>query len=99
MEKDLGLLLGIVKSYMVYGIKDIGFSIPQKIMPSSLSIPEPVVNSPVERRGGKITKQRKHRKNANAKEEANKSEESIEYTWGYVPGNSGYESTSKSSLK
>lgn len=99
VEKDLGLLLGIVKSYMVYGIKGIGFSVPQKILPSSLSVPEPVLSTVGERRGGKIAKQRKHRKNTNSKKEASKSEEPIQYTWGYIPANGGNESTSESSLK
>lgn len=53
LKKELGLLLGIAKCYMTYGIKGLQFSKPIKLMPTNLSIPEPVGNLP-EKRGGKV---------------------------------------------
>lgn len=61
LESDPGLYLGIVKSYMVYGLKNVPFALPRKVLPSALSIPEPVASVPRDKKGGKIPKQRKHR--------------------------------------
>lgn len=50
----LGVLLGIAKSYMVFGLRGVGFIVPQKVLPSVLSVPEPSAYTPREKKGGKV---------------------------------------------
>lgn len=53
---DIGLLLGVVKTYMVFGIKGIDFITPTKVMPTVLEIPEPTkITIPRENKGGKVS--------------------------------------------
>lgn len=54
LHDELQILLGIVKSYMVYGLNGVAFLVPQKVLPSVLSIPEPCSNLPREKKGGKV---------------------------------------------
>ncbi|KAK4874117.1 hypothetical protein RN001_013477 [Aquatica leii] len=61
LKREFNLLLGVVKSYMVYNIKGVNFQAPQKVMPSVLNIPGGLVSKSKEKRGGKIAKQRKPR--------------------------------------
>ncbi|KAI4455964.1 malaria antigen-related [Holotrichia oblita] len=61
LESNLGILLGIIRSYMLYGVRGIDFISPQKLLPSQLSIPESTVNTLRERKGGKVTKLRKNK--------------------------------------
>ncbi|KAK5641733.1 hypothetical protein RI129_010280 [Pyrocoelia pectoralis] len=61
LKKELGLILGVTKSFMVYNIKGIHFQVPQKIVPSILNIPGTPLSVPKEKKGGKIAKQRKPR--------------------------------------
>lgn len=50
----LGILLGIAKSYMVFGLRGVCFIVPQKVLPSVLSVPEPSGSIPREKKGGKV---------------------------------------------
>lgn len=87
LDDKIGNILGIIKSYMLLGIKDIEFIAPQKLMPSALSIPEPSPNMIREKSGGKITKHRKYR-TQNTANKVNKRE-----TWNDMDkgaGGSGY---------
>lgn len=54
LHKQLGILLGISKTYMVFGIKGIQFIIPQIITPSILNVAEPSTNVVKEKKGGKV---------------------------------------------
>lgn len=51
---DLGMFLGIAKSYMVFGLRGMGFCMPQKIVPTVLNLPENKINSPREKKGGRV---------------------------------------------
>lgn len=51
---ELGVLLGIAKTYMVFSLRGVDFIIPQRVLPSSLSVPEPIANTPREKKGGKV---------------------------------------------
>lgn len=55
LNKELNILLGTSRSYMLYGLKGVEFSLPKKLMPSVLSIPEPVTNVLREKKGGKVS--------------------------------------------
>ncbi|KRT79059.1 HEAT domain-containing protein [Oryctes borbonicus] len=59
LDSNLGILLGIVRSYMLCGVRGIDFIQPQKLLPSQLSIPESAVNTLREKKGGKVPKLRK----------------------------------------
>ncbi|CAG9863491.1 unnamed protein product [Phyllotreta striolata] len=84
LKKEMGLLLGIVKTYMVYGINDINYMPPQKLSPSTLSIPEITINR--ERKGGKLMKQRKQRISVLTKKEKNVIEDFVfDKNAGYIP--------------
>ncbi|KAK9885381.1 hypothetical protein WA026_010880 [Henosepilachna vigintioctopunctata] len=72
-SEKLGIVLGIIKSFMLLGIKNCNFLPPKLILPSALSIPEPSTGVNRLKKGGKITKQRKHR--IPKKEGTRKSEE------------------------
>ncbi|KAJ8953878.1 hypothetical protein NQ318_019118 [Aromia moschata] len=67
LRRELGTILGVVKTFMLYGIKGVDYLPPQKLLPSTLSIPEVPNNATREKKGGKLTKHRKHR-TANKKE-------------------------------
>lgn len=55
LKNELGLFLGITKTFMVYGIKNVPFIVPVKLMPSTLSIPEDAVtNYPRKKKPGKV---------------------------------------------
>ncbi|XP_045475927.1 HEAT repeat-containing protein 6 [Harmonia axyridis] len=58
---DVGYIFGIIKCYMLLGIHCPEYSEIQPILPSSLNIPEPKSNSVREKKGGKVTKLRKHK--------------------------------------
>ncbi|XP_017785560.1 PREDICTED: HEAT repeat-containing protein 6 [Nicrophorus vespilloides] len=69
---DLGLLLGVAKSFMLYQLKGIPFLPPQKLMPSAMSVPEQAETTTGrggEKRGGKIARARK--KNGGTKQTPN----------------------------
>ncbi|XP_060523367.1 HEAT repeat-containing protein 6 [Cylas formicarius] len=68
LRDDLGLVLGIAKSYMVFGLKDVGFVEPARLLPSGFSVPEISTTAAREKKGGKVTKQRKHRASVDKKE-------------------------------
>lgn len=96
LAKQLGLLLGISKTYIVYSIKGIQFITPQKVMPSILNIAEPYSNFPKEKKGGKIAKQRKHRTAVSNKKDSRKSDVLEEWATdrkvtGYVPATSSFD--------
>lgn len=57
LPKNLGILLGIVKTFMVYDIKEVPYLKPEKVLPSTLSIAEPVylAKTTAEKRGGKAS--------------------------------------------
>lgn len=40
---------------MVYGLKDVNFIVPTRVLPSLLSIPEPTINTAREKKGGKVS--------------------------------------------
>ncbi|KAL3272750.1 hypothetical protein HHI36_014211 [Cryptolaemus montrouzieri] len=84
----LGIILGVTKAYMLIGIKNYDFLEPQTLLPSTLSIPESPANGIREKKGGKISKLRKHR--ISKREESRKSEE-----WMKSPG-SNYEPATSS---
>lgn len=52
LKSEIGVILGIVKTYMLYGIRGIDLIPPQKLLPSVLSIPE--VAAARETKGGKV---------------------------------------------
>lgn len=54
MNSELGLILGIIKTFMLYGIKGVDFILPQKLVPSTLSVPEVPSSSVREKKGGKV---------------------------------------------
>lgn len=55
VNRELGVLLGVVKCYMVFGLKGVGFVAPQKVAALMLSVPEEAgVSVPHERKGGKV---------------------------------------------
>ncbi|GJQ86916.1 hypothetical protein Trydic_g11786 [Trypoxylus dichotomus] len=83
LDSNLGLLLGIIRSYMLCGVRGIDFIRPQKLLPSQLSIPESTVNTLREKKGGKVTKLRKSKTAKTGK----KSETDYERTNGkaYIP--------------
>ncbi|KAF7272429.1 hypothetical protein GWI33_014777 [Rhynchophorus ferrugineus] len=56
---ELGLILGIVKTYMLYNIKDLSHLPVKNLKPSTLTLPELPSAIAREKSGGKITKQRK----------------------------------------
>lgn len=76
LDSNLGILLGIIRSYMLYGVNGIDFISPQKLLPSQLSIPESTVNTLRERKGGKVTKLRKTK---TAKTDTKRSSEIINF--------------------
>lgn len=53
LRNEIGFIMGIVKSYMLYCIKGIDLIPPKKLMPSVLSIPEATVTR--ETKGGKVS--------------------------------------------
>lgn len=54
LNAELGVLLGIAKTYMVFALKGVNFIAPQKVLPSILSVPEPSYYAPREKKGGKV---------------------------------------------
>nr|XP_022905160.1 HEAT repeat-containing protein 6 isoform X1 [Onthophagus taurus]XP_022905161.1 HEAT repeat-containing protein 6 isoform X1 [Onthophagus taurus]XP_022905163.1 HEAT repeat-containing protein 6 isoform X1 [Onthophagus taurus]XP_022905164.1 HEAT repeat-containing protein 6 isoform X1 [Onthophagus taurus] len=72
LKSEIGSILGIVRSYMLYGVKDVQFIAPQKLLPSVSSIPDPA--GLIERRGGHLAKQRKHKNTVWKKGQQNKSD-------------------------
>nr|CAH7726600.1 unnamed protein product [Callosobruchus chinensis] len=69
---------------MLLGIKNVNYIIPQKLMPSALSIPEmPSVTR--EKKGGKLTKQKKHRVSGTQKKGKPNPCEHNTTSGGYVP--------------
>ncbi|KAF5270704.1 hypothetical protein FQA39_LY01442 [Lamprigera yunnana] len=92
LERDLALLLGIAKSYMLYNIKGVNFEPPQKILPSVLNVLEVSVNIAKEKKGGKIAKQRKPR--LSSKKEVKKSDNDDDFININI-GISGYQSSPK----
>lgn len=54
LDNNLGILLGIIRSYMLFAVRGIDFIRPQKLLPSQLSIPESTVNTLREKKGGKV---------------------------------------------
>lgn len=56
LRANLGALLGIVKTFMLYNVRDVEFMRPQKLMASPLSIPEPSTNMSREKKGGKVSR-------------------------------------------
>ncbi|CAG9838730.1 unnamed protein product [Diabrotica balteata] len=99
LKNELGLILGVVKSFMVLGIKGIEYMLPQKLLPSILSIPE-ATNVPREKKGGKLTKQRKHRSTKPKKEKKDSTEEILfdGKTTGYSPATTALEYNSDSGI-
>lgn len=61
LKHELGPVLGIVKTYMVYGMKGVEYMPPQKLTPSPLSMPETSNIIDKGKKGGKLPKQRKQR--------------------------------------
>ncbi|CAG9812627.1 unnamed protein product [Phaedon cochleariae] len=96
LKSELGTLLGVIKTFMLYGMKGIDFLVPSKVLPSTLSIPEPPIIVR-EKKGGKLTKQRKHRSSGVNKKEQRHSDDfvfdnrNVGYTRGYTPANTGLE--------
>nr|XP_023019529.1 HEAT repeat-containing protein 6 [Leptinotarsa decemlineata] len=93
LKSELGLLLGFVKSFMLYGIEGIDFLPPQKLMPSAFSVPEqaPASNH---KKGGKLTKYRRHRSSGVHKKEILNAEESHFNNSDYIPANPIFENIS-----
>ncbi|KAH1002858.1 hypothetical protein HUJ04_008893 [Dendroctonus ponderosae] len=60
LQQELGLILGIVRSYMVCGIKGIEFSQPVKLTPTVLNLPQKNQKS-AETTGGAKPRRRKYR--------------------------------------
>ncbi|XP_031353548.1 HEAT repeat-containing protein 6-like isoform X2 [Photinus pyralis] len=75
LKKELGLLLGVTKSFMLYSIKGVSFEKPQRVGASVLNVPGTPLVLPKEKKGGKIAKQRKPRNN---KKDAKKQEDDDE---------------------
>ncbi|KAF2895184.1 hypothetical protein ILUMI_10984 [Ignelater luminosus] len=101
LHKQLGILLGTSKTYMVFGIKGINFISPQKITPSILNVAEPSTNVVKEKKGGKIAKQRKHRTTTQNKKDAKRSDTLDEViidrqNCGYIPATSTFDINSDS---
>ncbi|CAH0563740.1 unnamed protein product [Brassicogethes aeneus] len=68
LKRELGNILGIIRSYMLYGVGGIEFMVPQKLMPTALSIPETASSNLREKKGGKLTRQRKPKMRGDKKE-------------------------------
>nr|CAH7726599.1 unnamed protein product [Callosobruchus chinensis] len=84
LSTELGAILGVIKTFMLLGIKNVNYIIPQKLMPSALSIPEmPSVTR--EKKGGKLTKQKKHRVSGTQKKGKPNPCEHNTTSGGYVP--------------
>ncbi|XP_044253365.1 HEAT repeat-containing protein 6 [Tribolium madens] len=83
LSDNLGIILGVVKSYMLLGIAGIEFVKPQKLLPSPLSIPESSTNE-ARGKGGKMTKQRKPKTQPTIMK-TRKSEKWEDDTGGYTP--------------
>ncbi|VEN58081.1 unnamed protein product [Callosobruchus maculatus] len=69
---------------MLLGIKNVDYIIPQKLMPSALSIPE-IPSLTREKKGGKLTKQKKHRVSGTQKKGKPNACEHDTTSGGYVP--------------
>lgn len=54
LAQELGSILGVIKTYMLYGIKGVDYIVPQKVLPSTLSVPEVPNNVLREKKGGKV---------------------------------------------
>ncbi|XP_057658257.1 HEAT repeat-containing protein 6 isoform X1 [Diorhabda carinulata] len=61
LKQELGPVLGIVKTFMVFGMKGIDYIPPKKLTPSPLGIPETSNIIDKGKKGGKLPKQRKQR--------------------------------------
>ncbi|VEN58079.1 unnamed protein product [Callosobruchus maculatus] len=81
---ELGTILGVIKTFMLLGIKNVDYIIPQKLMPSALSIPE-IPSLTREKKGGKLTKQKKHRVSGTQKKGKPNACEHDTTSGGYVP--------------
>ncbi|KAG5900627.1 hypothetical protein JTB14_005905 [Gonioctena quinquepunctata] len=96
LKRELGFLLGFSKTFMLYGIRGVEFLPARKLLPSTLSIPEPM-NVVKEKKGGKLTKQRKHRSSGVHKKEKRDTEEFVFNNVGYTPANPLFENSLDSS--
>lgn len=103
LKEEINILLGIIKIYMIFNIKGVNFTIPQKITPSTQIIPEPSMNAPREKKGGKVMKQRKQRIPGAAKKDLRNPDKLSEHVTdnrqGYVPANINFDSGSDSENK
>lgn len=102
LHKELGLILGICKTYMLYKLKGIDFLPPEQLKPATLSLPEESV-SYKEKCGGKITKQRKPVPslfNRKREQHQKKNEDMIadNRNNGYIPANLSLDYNSDSGL-
>ncbi|XP_066141865.1 HEAT repeat-containing protein 6 isoform X1 [Euwallacea fornicatus] len=62
LKSEFSLILGLIKSYIVYNIDGIDFLPPRKLIAQTLNMPE-TGSIMKERNGGKVTRQRKQRQN------------------------------------
>lgn len=103
LNKEIGLIMGIIKSYMVFEIRGVEFILPQKVMPSTLSIPDPTANAPRERKGGKIAKQRKTKLSSGGKKSIEEKNQEFEIPGkkfgGYTPVSNIFDSNSDTDIK
>ncbi|XP_050301710.1 HEAT repeat-containing protein 6 [Anthonomus grandis grandis] len=100
-KDKLGTLLGIVKTYMLFNIKGVDFLSFEKLMPTTLSIPEITPSMPKEKTGGKVTKQRKHRTTGTNRKKDKKLQEDQVFdnrAAGYTPATKGLDYNSDSGL-
>ncbi|CAH2014448.1 unnamed protein product [Acanthoscelides obtectus] len=84
LMKELGTVLGVIKTFMLLGIKNVDYIMPQKLMPSALSIPE-MPSLTREKKGGKLTKQKKHRVSGTQKKGKINQSEHDTSSGGYIP--------------
>lgn len=101
LQEELGLIIGIIKTYMLYNIKGIEYVFPEKMIPSTLSIPEIIPTVVKEKTGGKVTKQRKHRTGPNSKkkEKRNNDDKSMDSKGSdYVPATTSLDYSSDNTV-
>nr|CAI5828887.1 unnamed protein product [Callosobruchus analis] len=84
LSTELGTILGVIKTFMLLGIKNVDYIIPHKLMPSALSIPE-IPSLTREKKGGKLTKQKKHRVSGTQKKGKPNPAEHETTSGGYIP--------------
>ncbi|CRL02980.1 CLUMA_CG016347, isoform A [Clunio marinus] len=92
-NENVGELLGIAKSFMLFSIPDITQSAPSKIASSQQAIMEPLAIRPPNKRGGGLTnksrKGKKHNKKSSTKQNLNKQEDSSR-TYGFKDNQSSF---------